>query len=71
MSPYSPLELLNLVDKALSTDEAIPEELADQFLEIFSPDRQVLLMHRALQLVTPFTQEDVPCPPPIAPLTTT
>lgn len=71
MSSYDPLEVLDLVEKVLSCDEAISEDLADRFMGIFSPDEQILLMHRALQVVTPFPQEETSCPPPIVPLTTT
>lgn len=57
---------LDMIDDYLHNEVRVPQEVAQLFLELFSPDDQVSLMSRAMQIAVRLSKEDLSCPLPIA-----
>lgn len=62
----SAVDTLDLINDYLERDVTVPPECSQMFLALFSPDQQVQLMSRAMQIAAHLAKEKPSCPLPIA-----
>jgi hypothetical protein len=67
MSHLDPLAVLDLIERALISDEGSSPEIADQFLRIFDVRDQLSLLGHALRVTASLDKEHLPCLPITAP----